>query len=137
MSTKYYVFTPLLGKTVISHKVEIIFGNPQKDCSGTGICKMEVLTPFFKTQPCPCANKVRGRLIFDQISNILLVCVNNDELTENLKRRHFNSFQFVVEETWYASPEMARCFRLEELKVPSGNYPITFQRDQLTIVIAL
>lgn len=137
MGTNTYLFTPLLGKTIISLRVEIIFGNPQKNCVGTGICKIEVLTPFFKPEPCSCNQVVLGQLIFDQITNTLLVCVNNYDLPENIKLQHFDKAQFVVEETWYASPELARCFRVKELRVSSGSYPITLQKDQLTIVIDL
>lgn len=99
-------------------EMEVVFGTPSKNCSGTGICMIASLFPQEYTIPCPHAPAI-------------IHCVPNQELVFRFRKHrlcdraaqaYFSAGFFLVEEPFALPQRLIRQWALPIDTIPPGRY---------------
>jgi hypothetical protein len=94
------------GRPVTAVRRKVILGNPKKDCDHLGICYVtdddDVPNPGFE-RSCPIISGTFSINFFGQLRIILA----KNELTASMRKRHFSSDKFIVEEPYVFPPRLA------------------------------
>lgn len=108
----------LLAPPVREVEMEVVFGTPSKNCSGTGICMIAGRFPQGYTIPCPHAPAI-------------IHCIRNQELVfrfrkhrlpEEAARTYFSTGSFLVEEAFSLPQRLIRLWGLSIEAIPPGRY---------------
>lgn len=101
-------------------EMEVVFGTPSKNCSGTGICMIAGRFPQGYTIPCPHAPAI-------------IHCIRNQELVfrfrkhrvpEEVAQAYFSTGSFLVEEAFALPQRLIRLWGLSIEAIPPGRYPL-------------
>ena len=99
-------------------EMEVVFGTPSRNCSGTGICMIAGRLPQGKVIPCPHAPAI-------------IYCVPGQELVFRFRKQHlgpravdafFQTSDFRVEEPFSLPQRLIRQWELPIGQIPPGRY---------------
>lgn len=110
--------TTLISPPLRDVEMEVVFGTPSKNCSGTGICMIASLFPHGYTIPCPHAPAI-------------IHCIPNEELVFRFRKHrlcdravqaYFSSCFFQVDEPFTLPQRLVRLWALPISEIPPGRY---------------
>lgn len=108
--------------------VQVVFGSPQKACSGVGIC---TVLPANTVHNCSCP-KMSASITLTK-RGTLRFYFQKTTCSELLIRQHFPGGFFRVEST-FAMPEfVCRCLAVQPMFIRAGRYAVQETRTLLTV----
>jgi hypothetical protein len=113
--------------------VEIILGNPQKDCLFLGICQVRQLSGLLP-ELCPtCQSATFGFIQASECQRLEILFLKK-HLHPALIEQHFASSFFHIEAAYALPEEIARAIELNNHWILPGRYPL-FVADRFISVI--
>ena len=108
----------LVSPPIREVEMEVVFGTPSKNCSGTGICMIASRLP-------------QGYLISCPHAHVIIHCIPNQELVfrfrknrlcDRVAQAYFSAGYFLVEESFALPQRLIRQWGLPVDKIPPGRY---------------
>lgn len=99
-------------------EMEVVFGTPSRNCSGTGICMIAGRLPQGKVIPCPHAPVI----IHCDPKHELVFRFRKQRLSDKIVQDYFSSNIFVVEEAFSLPQRLIRMWDLPIGSIPPGRY---------------
>jgi len=113
--TPPFLFSALSVREV---EMEVVFGTPSQNCSGTGICMLTGRLPKRHTITCPHAPAI----VHYPPGRELIFRFRKSHLGDQILRQYFSSDTFVVEEAFRIPLQLVRSWRLPVRVVKPGDY---------------
>ena len=108
----------LVSPPIREVEMEVVFGTPSKNCSGTGICMIASRLPQGYLISCP-----HARVIIHCIPNQELVFrFRKNRLCDRVAQAYFSAGYFLVEESFALPQRLIRQWGLPVDKIPPGRY---------------
>jgi len=99
--------------------MEVVFGTPSRNCSGTGICMIASQLPQGHIIPCPHAPAI---IHCDPLGHELVFRFRKQRLPDMVVQDYFSSNIFVVEEAFSLPQRLIRMWDLPIGSIPPGRY---------------
>lgn len=101
--------------------MEVVFGTPSRNCSGTGICMIASRLPQGQDIPCPHAPAI---IHCDPSGHELVFRFRKQRLTDRVVQEYFSSSYFLVEEAFSLPQRLIRMWGLPMSSIPPGRYSL-------------
>lgn len=101
-------------------EMEVVFGTPSKNCTGSGICMVASRLPAQQWIPCPHAPVV----IHYDPGHELVFRFRKQRLPEIVVQDYFSSKEFLVEEPFSLPVRLIRMWGLQQTHIPAGYYQL-------------
>ena len=112
---------------------EVVFGTPNKECQGYGICKVIAFSQHFNCKTCKHATAT----ILHMNDHILLFIFEDLAISTEIYNRFFKEEAFKVYEKFVLPMWMNTYFGLENAYIKSGKYMIIKQETTITIPLSI
>ena len=100
-------------------EMEVVFGTPSRNCSGTGICMIASRLPQGTQIPCP---HVLAIIHCDPAGHELVFRFRKQRLSDLVVQKYFSSSIFQVEEAFSLPQRLIRMWDLPIGSIPPGRY---------------
>lgn len=108
----------MLSTPIREVEMEVVFGTPSKNCSGTGICMIAGRFPQGYTVPCPHAPAI----IHCMPDQELVFRFRKHRLSDRAVQAYFSAGFFQVEEDFALPQRLIRLWALPTDTIPPGRY---------------
>ena len=109
--------------------VEVVLGNPAKDCLHFGICRIHLYTG--QKSPCGCRIPAYARAIEGVGIELIF---EKKKLPEKTALLHFGNGYFYVETTYKLPADVASAIGIKDFDIPAGKYPVREEGGWLRVV---
>ena len=114
-------------------KTEVIFGRASRDCTGHGICRVQVLTNQVLIDDKTCSSSIA--FIQQGIDKQIYFYFLNSSLCIKAQKKYFRKDTFQVQESFMLPYGISQSFGMEQnFIIENGLYPIV-KTDKYSIVI--
>jgi hypothetical protein len=111
----------LLSAPIREVEMEVVFGTPSRNCSGTGICMIASRLPQGHDIPCPHAPAI---IHCDPSGHEIVFRFRKQRLNDRVVQEYFSSSYFLVEEAFSLPQRLVRMWGLPMSSIPPGRYSL-------------